>query len=214
MYVLVVHTITDVTAKVPFAMMVLQDAIKTKAIPQHLKVSQLLPTSGARSSSLWEGTSVEEVETFVNSLLSEWCINECFVVVEENAYGLHFEKAVAATKEGVGKVVASTTAAATTAAVVVGAQWNQMDERFQIKEKAAVGWGKVVDVASKAKENADVAGSKAMENPTVSNAVNSVSNAWSFLRTKTTEVATNVNKTVVSKVNEYNTKTTDANPSS
>ena len=33
-------------------------------------------------------------------------------------------------------------------------QVEQMDERFQIKEKAAVGWGKVVDVASKAKENA------------------------------------------------------------
>jgi hypothetical protein len=39
MFVLVVHTITDVTAKVPFAMMVLQDALKTKAIPSHLKVS-------------------------------------------------------------------------------------------------------------------------------------------------------------------------------
>jgi len=34
---------------------------------------QLLPTSGARSSSLWEGPTVEQVETFVNELLAEWC---------------------------------------------------------------------------------------------------------------------------------------------
>lgn len=67
---------------------------------------------------------MEEVETFVNSLLSEWCINECFAVVEENAYGLHFDKAVAATKEGVGKAVAATTAAAATAVTVVGSQWS------------------------------------------------------------------------------------------
>jgi hypothetical protein len=40
MFVLVVHTITDVTAKVPFAMMVLQDALKTKAVPAHLKVRE------------------------------------------------------------------------------------------------------------------------------------------------------------------------------
>ena len=35
---------------------------------------QLLPTSGARSTSLWEGPSVEHVETFVNELLAEWCV--------------------------------------------------------------------------------------------------------------------------------------------
>lgn len=44
MFVLVVHTITDVTAKVPFAMMVLQDALKTKAVPSHLKVGSLPST--------------------------------------------------------------------------------------------------------------------------------------------------------------------------
>mmetsp|Transcript_41513 Transcript_41513/g.79345 ORF Transcript_41513/g.79345 Transcript_41513/m.79345 type:complete len:227 (-) Transcript_41513:2504-3184(-) len=204
MYVLVVHTITDVTAKVPFAMMVLHDAIKTKAIPPHLKVAQLLPTSGARSSSLWEGTGVEEVETFVNSLLSEWCINECFAVVEENAYGLHFDKAVAATKEGVGKAVAATTAAAATAVTVVGSQWSAMDERYQIKEKAAMSWGKVIDLASKAKEQSGTATAKAMENQTVAQSVNGLASTFSFLRAKATEVATTVNSKVVSKVQEYN----------
>lgn len=215
MFVLVVHTITDVTAKVPFAMMVLQDALKTKAIPSHLKVMQLLPTSGARSSSLWEGPTVEQVETFVNELLAEWCLNECFAVVDEHAYALRPQEALAtSTREGVGKMVATTVAATTGAAAVVSAQLSSVDERFQVKEKAAKGWSAVVEASGiagsqVAHQSAQLSG-RAMENQTVAAGVTSLSNAFGFLKTKATEVAakvgdqvTTINEQVVSKVQEY-----------
>lgn len=218
MFVLVVHTITDVTAKVPFAMMVLQDALKTKAVPAHLKVMQLLPTSGARSTSLWEGPSVEHVETFVNELLAEWCLNECFAVVDEHAVGLRPQEALAtSTREGVGKVVASTVAATTGAAAAVGAQLSSVDERYQVKEKAAQGWKTVVEVSGKAgsqvAQTSARATQHAMENQTVAAGVASISSAFGFLKTKATELGskvgeqvTSINEQVVSKVQEYQQK--------
>ena len=70
MYVLVVHTITDITAKVPFAMMVLQDAIKTKAIPSQLKVyttRMLCSLNSFHSSTLEEGVVTLEYKVCYSS---------------------------------------------------------------------------------------------------------------------------------------------------
>lgn len=72
----------------------------------------------------------------------------------------------------------------------------QMDERYQIKEKAAMSWGKVIDLASKAKEQSGTATAKAMENQTVAQSVNGLASTFSFLRAKATEVATTVNSKV------------------
>eukprot|EP00959_Pyramimonas_sp_CCMP1952_P166216 3474010-Pyramimonas_sp.AAC.1 len=109
-------------------MMVLADAIKTKAIPSQMKVTQVVPTSGSRSTSLWEASSVEEVETYTNQLLSDWCINECFAVVEDQTYGLNLQKAVQTTQQNAEMVLNQT--ANTTKAVVkaVNNSFTQVDQ--------------------------------------------------------------------------------------
>uniref|UniRef100_A0A7S0QY23 Senescence domain-containing protein n=1 Tax=Pyramimonas obovata TaxID=1411642 RepID=A0A7S0QY23_9CHLO len=211
MYVLAIHTITDITAKVPFAMMVLQDAIKTKAIPSQLKVTQVLPTSGPRSMSMWEASSVEEVETYTNQLLSDWCINECFTVVEDQAYGLNLQKAVSTTQQNAELVLNQT--ANTTKAVVsaVSTSLTQMDAKFHLNEKAKMLGTRVAELTVKAKESAEVAGAKALENPTVASSVGSLQSAFGFIGKKAYEAGTavrqkahEVNTVVVARVQQIN----------
>eukprot|EP00238_Polyblepharides_amylifera_P001002 CAMPEP_0196571726 /NCGR_PEP_ID=MMETSP1081-20130531/1854_1 /TAXON_ID=36882 /ORGANISM="Pyramimonas amylifera, Strain CCMP720" /LENGTH=228 /DNA_ID=CAMNT_0041888767 /DNA_START=126 /DNA_END=812 /DNA_ORIENTATION=+ len=200
-------------------MMVLQDAIKTRAIPPQMKVTQVLPTSGARSTSTWECNSVEEVETFVNELLSEWCVSECFEVVEESAYGLtavdktnaSMERVMGTATAATSAASAATTAAVATTAAAVGQQWNQVDEKFHINDRVKQSWGKVAEFSFKARENTGAATAKAMENQTVAASVSALASTFGFIRTKASEVggvvaekASGVNSAIVNKVQSYN----------
>ncbi|KAK3237723.1 hypothetical protein CYMTET_52224 [Cymbomonas tetramitiformis] len=218
MLILAVHSITDVTAKVPFAIMVLQDAIKTRAIPEQLKVREILPTSGAKSTSVWEGPSVEAVQEYVDQLLAEWCSNEYFVIVPEHAYGFQLATAVKKTKESVEGAVNKTAAATSAAVAAVGASLNDVDSKYKIRDRTASAAASVSNAAletgSKAKDTISAASSKAMENETVASSVNALSAGWSFLSTKAGEVggqvvnqASALNSAVVGKVKQYNTTT-------
>mmetsp|Transcript_4297 Transcript_4297/g.4955 ORF Transcript_4297/g.4955 Transcript_4297/m.4955 type:complete len:244 (-) Transcript_4297:776-1507(-) len=199
MLFLAIHTITDVTAKVPFAVMVIQDAIKTKSIPYTMKCRLIIPTSGQQSISMWEGDSLEEVEEYVNKLLQEWCETHLSPVVDEHMYGWDMDKAVSKTKESVETAVAKTTAAANVAAAQASAKLTEFDERLKISEKAR-------GTASKAKESVNTIASKAMENETVAASVKRVSIGFDWFKDKVSERAKQVNSMVVDQVQKYNTE--------
>mmetsp|Transcript_39062 Transcript_39062/g.65638 ORF Transcript_39062/g.65638 Transcript_39062/m.65638 type:complete len:256 (-) Transcript_39062:1345-2112(-) len=210
MYVLVIHTITDITAKVPFAMMVLQDAIKTKAIPSQMKITQVLPTSGPRSMSLWEAPSVEEVETYTNQLLSDWCINECFPVVEDQAYGLNLQKAVSSTKHGAEMVYTQTANTSKAVYSAVSTGFVQMDEKFHLNEKAKALGSRMAELTVRARSGAEGVGSKALENPHIASASSSLGAAWGAFGKRAyaagsavAQRAHDVNTVVVARVQQY-----------
>jgi hypothetical protein len=76
---LVVHTVENVTAKVPFATILLQDLVAQKKTGEH-KCRQLVPTSGARSSSLWDTDDAAALLAWLQESCGAECAHEAFEV--------------------------------------------------------------------------------------------------------------------------------------
>ena len=84
---LVVHTVENVTAKVPFATILLQDLVAQKKTGEH-KCRQLVPTSGARSSSLWDTDDAAALLAWLQESCGAECTHEAFEVQEDFGIGL------------------------------------------------------------------------------------------------------------------------------
>lgn len=93
MLLLGVHTVEMVTAKVPFSMIILQDHIKRRSIPEELRLRLVIPTSGLQSISLWDAPDVESLKEWLDANLSNDCQSEVSEVQEEFSYGLAVELA-------------------------------------------------------------------------------------------------------------------------
>lgn len=100
---LAVHKIQQVTAKVSFSIIQLQDLIKTKQTPEGFKCRHIFPTSGEISVSVWDysgkGNATmdgEEVAEQATVLLLSWlteqvntdCTHEVYAIQEAFALGL------------------------------------------------------------------------------------------------------------------------------
>ena len=81
------HTIAEVTAKVPFAMIMLHGKVKSNELPPELSLRLLVPSSGLCSMSLWEAPSAEAVEEYCKEIIGDMCETEVFEVYEEACHG-------------------------------------------------------------------------------------------------------------------------------
>ncbi|KAL4434450.1 hypothetical protein ABPG75_000891 [Micractinium tetrahymenae] len=138
--VLAVHTVPSVSANVPFAVILLQDAIAQRRTPEGLRCRQLVPSSGSKSVSLWDVRDPEELQHWLDETINVDVTHEVFEVQEEFAIGLGeiararaAEKVVGGTKE----VAAQTGRALGVAATTVGAQINEVDHKLRISERAS-----------------------------------------------------------------------------
>ena len=111
MLVLAVHTVEEVSARIPFCMMVLNDLLSRQAVAPGLKSRLLIPTSGTVSVSLWDAPDIQTLQAWLDETLSEYCKTECFEAVEEFSQGLAVELARLRVSENVS---AKTGAAAAT----------------------------------------------------------------------------------------------------
>jgi hypothetical protein len=97
MLVLAVHTIEAATAKVPFSMIVLNDFIKRKAIPEDYHVRFVIPSGGLQSVSLWDIPdtleALDSLKEWLDSNLGNDCASEVSEVPEDFTYGLSVELA-------------------------------------------------------------------------------------------------------------------------
>jgi len=80
MLVLAVHTVAQVTAKVAFSTILLQDFITNKKIPADFKCRQLVPTSGSKSCSLWDCSDPDALLAWLTENISVDCEHEVFEV--------------------------------------------------------------------------------------------------------------------------------------
>ena len=79
--VLAVHTVEEVSARIPFCMMVLSRQVPS--VPPGIQSRFLIPTSGTKSVSLWDASDVETLKAWLDETLSEYCVTECYEAVEE-----------------------------------------------------------------------------------------------------------------------------------
>ena len=87
MLFLAVHTVSEVTAKVAFATIQLQDLVSTKRVPPEFRCRQLVPTSGKRSTSLWDCQDPEALLSWLNASVTN-CEHEIYEVQEDFGLGL------------------------------------------------------------------------------------------------------------------------------
>lgn len=77
---LAVHTVEQVTAKVPLSMIILNDFIKRRSLPLGLKCRMVMPTSGEISVSLWEAADMQSLSLWLDENLVQDCASQVFEV--------------------------------------------------------------------------------------------------------------------------------------
>lgn len=127
MLILVVHTVPEVTAKVAFSTIQLQDLVITKKVPQEFRCRQLVPSSGKRSVSLWDCQDSEALLTWLKESVTN-CEHEIFEVQEDFAVGMGEISRQRATD----KVTAGTR----DVAKAVGGTVHDIDSRYKISDRA------------------------------------------------------------------------------
>jgi len=194
---LAVHKIQEVTAKVSFSIIQLQDLIKTKQTPEGFKCRHVFPTSGEISVSVWdysgkgnENMDGEEVAEQATVLLVSWltehlnsdCTHEVYTIQEAFALGLG-EVNRARTAE---KIASGTAQVADKTAKAV----KDFDSKMHISEKTgnAVDAMKESQMYQQAGAALTRAGStvksgytKVIEQPVVANAAESVGTGFKKL---------------------------------
>lgn len=182
MLVLAVHSY-EVSARIPFALMVLSDIESRDAIPPGLKMRLTIPTAGEKSVSLWDAPDVATLQGWLDETLSEYCTTECFEAVEDFAQGIAVElarvrvsetvaaktgAAAATVGEKAADALSATAARAQVATKKVGQSISAMDQRLRLTEKASASYGRARETVGKAAQGVGKAAAagreKAMKN--------------------------------------------------
>ncbi|KAI7839685.1 hypothetical protein COHA_006493 [Chlorella ohadii] len=117
----------------------IQDFVQNKKTPEGLRCRQLVPTSGGTSTSLWDATSTEELQQWLDESINVDVTHQVVEVQEEFALGLgevHRARAAEKVKEGTKEVAHKTGEALSSAATAVGHQVNELDHKLRISERA------------------------------------------------------------------------------
>ena len=195
---LVTHTIPEVTAKVPFAIMMLTDAMASKKIPGHLKCRQIVPTASTVSTSLWEAPDAAALLEYVDATMGEFATSQAFPVVPEYLHGVALDLGKSHIAENINTAAATAAAAAastaSTAATAASAKLAELDAKYKLAEKAKETTTKIKETTSKLKEDVAQRAQTAFAEGTL------LGQGWGFL----TKTAASVGERVTAAVREYN----------
>ena len=179
MLILAVHTVNAVTAKVAFSTILLQDFITNKKLPEDLKCRMLIPTSGAKSSSLWDVTDPEVLLTWLKDNINVDCEHEVFEVQEDFGIGMGEIARSRAADRAMGAMGAAATATVNSV--------QDIDSKLRISERAGHAVEAVRDSAvvqntsaalTKAGSSVKAATTKVFEQPAVANATEAVGSGF------------------------------------
>eukprot|EP01025_Chloroclados_australasicus_P030814 TRINITY_DN30_c0_g1_i1.p2 TRINITY_DN30_c0_g1~~TRINITY_DN30_c0_g1_i1.p2 ORF type:complete len:286 (+),score=41.81 TRINITY_DN30_c0_g1_i1:120-860(+) len=143
MLVLAVHTVEEVTAKVPLSTIMLLDHVKRKDVPDSLKPRMVLPTAGQTCVSVWDAPAVETLQMWLDGILGSYCKTEAIEIQEDFAYGLAVEltrvrtteKINANTRQTAVVVADKTREAAKLVASKTTQAWENVDSRLHLTER-------------------------------------------------------------------------------
>jgi len=172
---------------VPFSMMALLDAVKKKSIPAEIKCRQVFPTSGTRSTSLWDAPDITSLQEWLDEFLDADCNSEVHQVQEQFAFGISAELSRIRATE---RVTDQTRATAAAMQERVG----DLDAKLKVSEHAAAAFksARETNLAKKTGEifsgvgrQAQTSYSKALENERVAAATSAIntniSSGWKTL---------------------------------
>lgn len=91
---LAVHTVENVSARVPFSIILLMDAQKRRAIPEAVgRVRMIIPSDGRESVSLWDAAAPGPLQQWLSANLGPDCIVQVYGVEEDFCVGVGLELA-------------------------------------------------------------------------------------------------------------------------
>jgi hypothetical protein len=97
---LAVHTVENVSARVPFSIILLMDAAKRRAIPDGVgRVRMIIPSDGRESVSLWDAAAAAPLQAWLSSNLGPDAIVQVYGVEEDFCVGVSLELARARAAE-------------------------------------------------------------------------------------------------------------------
>lgn len=138
---LAVHSVQSVTAKIPFSMVALLDLVKKNELPSDIKCRQVFPTSGLRSTSLWDAPSIETLQIWLDEFLDVDCTNEVFEVQEDFTFGISAELTRLRTTERVttqGRAIAAAVSERTKPATDAASQHiNDINSKYHVSEQTS-----------------------------------------------------------------------------
>ncbi|CAD7703070.1 unnamed protein product [Ostreobium quekettii] len=180
--VLVVHSLEAVSATVPICMIALKEAVDRRALPEDLKIRQVVPTGGLRCVSLWDVTDKDALQAWMEENLGPDVKHEILDVAEDFTYGLAAElqrirtaEKIAAQSRKTAGTVAEKTKATFRAA---GHKLEELDTKWKVSENttAAFQTAKETGAAVFTRIGSSVTQTKekALENPKVAATANTI----------------------------------------
>ncbi|GLI64815.1 hypothetical protein VaNZ11_008222 [Volvox africanus] len=191
---LVTHIVEVPSSRVPLAVIILNDAVKRKALPVNLKCRMVIPSSGNYSTSLWDASSIEDLRQWIDANLMDGVVH-IDEVPEEFTYGVALElttaraadKVAISSKNTLERI--NTTGARVVESVVE--KLDRLDQRTHLitatREATSAAVGRVRQATDRALESEGVQKSLASISSGLQTASKGVGRAFSWVGSKVKE---------------------------
>ncbi|PNW70129.1 hypothetical protein CHLRE_17g706950v5 [Chlamydomonas reinhardtii] len=191
---LVTHTIEVPSSRVPLSAIILVDAIKRKQLPPNLKCRLVIPSSGHHSCSIWDASSVEELQAWIDINLLDGTASIA-EIPEEFTYGLSLELTTARAADKVATTSKSTLERINTTGARVmesmSEKLEQLDARTNLitatRETASAAAAKVKQATNSAMENESVQRGLQSLSTSLQSAGTSMNRAFTWVGSKVKE---------------------------
>ncbi|KAG2450741.1 hypothetical protein HYH02_004578 [Chlamydomonas schloesseri] len=188
---LVTHTIEVPSSRVPLSAIILVDAIKRKQLPANLKCRLVIPSAGHHSCSVWDASSVEELQAWIDTNLLDGTASIA-EIPEEFTYGLSLELTTARAADKVATTSKTTLERInTTGARVMESMSEKLDARTNLitatRETASAAAAKVKQATSSAMESERVQRGLASLSTSLQSAGTSMNRAFTWVGSKVKE---------------------------
>ncbi|GLC33275.1 hypothetical protein PLESTB_000351900 [Pleodorina starrii] len=190
----VTHYVEVPSSRVPLAVIILNDAIKRKSLPTNLKCRMVIPSCGNYSSSLWDASSIDDLQQWIETNLMDG-VAHIAEVPEEFTYGVALELTTSRAADKVATSSKNTLERInnTGARVMesVAEKLDRLDQHTHLisatREATSAAVGKVKQATDRALESEQVQKSLASISSGLQTASKGVGRAFSWVGTKVKE---------------------------
>ncbi|KAG2438125.1 hypothetical protein HXX76_005734 [Chlamydomonas incerta] len=191
---LATHSIEVPSSRVPLSTIILVDAIKRKQLPPNLKCRLVIPSSGHHSCSVWDASSMEELQAWIDTNLLDGTVSIA-EIPEEFTYGLSLELTTARAADKVATTSKSTLERINTTGARVmesmSEKLEQLDQRTNLitatRETASAAAAKVKQATNSAMENERVQRGLQSISSSLQSAGTSMNRAFTWVGSKVKE---------------------------
>ncbi|GFR48566.1 hypothetical protein Agub_g10468 [Astrephomene gubernaculifera] len=197
---LVTHVVEVPSSRVPLSVIILNDAIKRKSLPPNLKCRFVIPSAGNYSASIWDASSIEDLQQWIDTNLMDG-VAHIAEVPEEFTYGLALElttsraadkiQVATSSKNTIERLNSTGVKVMESVAEKVSTGLDRLDARTNLisatREATSAAVVKVKQATDRALESEGVQKSLASLSTSLQNASNRMNKAFSWVGSKVKE---------------------------